>query len=1077
MKVRLLIEKIRKRDGRIEDFNKEKIKNAILKAFIATGEGDGREAERIAEKVVRKAEKEFRYDIPGVENIQDIVEEVLVEEGFAKVAKAYILYREKRAEVRRLKKFFGVQDELKLNVNAIKVLQRRYLLRNEKGEVIETPAQLFMRVAESIAGVDGKYDEGYDRTVKEFFDAMSSLLFLPNSPTLMNAGTELGQLSACFVIKIEDSLESIFDALKHMAIVQQSGGGTGFSFSRLRPKGDIVRSTRGVASGPVSFMRIFDVATDVIKQGGKRRGANMGILKIDHPDVVDFITSKQVENVLENFNISVGVTHAFMDSVEGGKEYSLVNPRNGKVVKKVSARDIFDLIVNSTWQSGEPGLIFIDEVNRHNPTPALGDIESTNPCITGDTQIATSRGLERIADVVDKDREMLVDPRLNGGKPQLRKAVKIFRTGFKKVYTLRTRCGYELRATAGHPLLTPSGWKNLSELKPGDRVLIQSAGCFSKNYGLPVDVQKINTLTGRRLNLPTLWSEELGVVLGWLIGDGALTGKKAIFYFCMEEIELMPYFATILKKWNMGREVEPHEYEGVPRLQYHENGMVEFFFGLGVKKAKSLDREVPMAIFTAPEETVAGFLRALFTANGAIGTGKNNGEIWLRSASERLLKQVQLLLLNFGIKSRGYTCRHSFSKPFDYTTVNGEDRFYRSGKNQYYELVITRESIGRFAREIGFLPGKKHKAFLEKISDRRGSFYADSFEDEVVSIEESGEEDVYDLKEPEYHSFIANGMVVHNCGEVPLLPYESCNLGSINLSKVVKKGEIDWELLGNLTRLGVHFLDNVIDVNMYPLKEIEGMTKANRKIGLGVMGFADLLLILGIPYDSQEALDTAEKIISFISEEAREESRRLALSRGSFPNFEVSIYASKYDALRNATVTTIAPTGTISIIAGTTSGIEPLFAVSFVRDVLEGTKLLEVNPVFEKVARERGFYSKELMLKIAKTGSLQGIAEIPEDIKRVFVTALDISYEFHVRMQAAFQKYVDNAVSKTINMPSTAGLEDVRNAFWLAYRLGCKGITVYRYGSREKQVLYIGEEHVRAGSEYSGGCPTRECVV
>jgi len=275
----------------------------------------------------------------------------------------------------------------------------------------------------------------------------------------------------------------------------------------------------------------------------------------------------------------------------------------------------------------------------------------------------------------------------------------------------------------------------------------------------------------------------------------------------------------------------------------------------------------------------------------------------------------------------------------------------------------------------------------------------------------------------------------------------------------------------------VHFLDNVIDVNMYPLKEIEGMTKANRKIGLGVMGFADLLLILGIPYDSQEALDTAEKIISFISEEAREESRRLALSRGSFPNFEVSIYASKYDALRNATVTTIAPTGTISIIAGTTSGIEPLFAVSFVRDVLEGTKLLEVNPVFEKVARERGFYSKELMLKIAKTGSLQGIAEIPEDIKRVFVTALDISYEFHVRMQAAFQKYVDNAVSKTINMPSTAGLEDVRNAFWLAYRLGCKGITVYRYGSREKQVLYIGEEHVRAGSEYSGGCPTRECIV
>ena len=484
-----------------------------------------------------------------------------------------------------------------------------------------------------------------------------------------------------------------------MALIHKSGGGTGFSFSRLRPKGDVVKSTGGVASGPVSFMKIFDVATDVIKQGGRRRGANMGILRVDHPDIVEFITAKSEEGVLSNFNISVAVTDEFMRKVERDEEYELVNPRSGEAVRSVRARDIFDLIVANAWRTGDPGLVFLDEINRRNPTPDLGMIEATNPC-----------------------------------------------------------------------------------------------------------------------------------------------------------------------------------------------------------------------------------------------------------------------------------------------------------------------------------------------------------------------------------------------GEVPLLPYESCNLGSINLSRMVSQGDVDWEKLRSRVRVAVHFLDNVIDANRYPLPQIEEMTKANRKVGLGVMGFAEMLIQLEVPYDSREALSIAEKVMKFISDEARSKSVELGEERGSFPNFERSIWARGYPAMRNATVTSIAPTGSISIIAGTSSGIEPLFAVAFVRNVI-GTKLVEVNPLFERVARERGFYSRELMLRIAKAGSIQDFGGIPEDVRRVFVTALDISPEWHVKMQAAFQKYVDNAVSKTVNLPHEATLEDVREVFTMAHRLKCKGITVYRYGSKREQVLYLGvtpgaeeEKYVVAESEYSGGCPAGVCV-
>lgn len=598
--------------------------------------------------------------------------------------------------------------------NALRVLEKRYLMRDESGNLSENPEGLFRRVAKAVAGSEAHFGadaQSIANLEEQYYQAMVAGKFLPNSPTLMNAGKPRGQLSACFVLPVPDSLEGIFDTCKHAALIHQTGGGTGFSFSRLRPARDRVATTTGVASGPVSFMTVYDAATEAIRQGGTRRGANMGMLNVSHPDIEEFIACKRDTSRLNNFNISVAVSDRFMAAVKEDGEFELVNPRNKKIVRTVRARELFEKIVENAHATGEPGIIFVDRINAADP------LEET-------------------------------------------------------------------------------------------------------------------------------------------IADG--------------------------------------------------------------------DRPVP------------------------------------------------------------------------------------------------------------------------------------------------GTEDIE---------------ATNPCGEQPLGPGDACNLGSINLSAFVDEAspEINWQALGAMVDLSVRFLDDIVEANHYPLPFIAAAALNNRRIGLGLMGWAEALIKMGIRYDSDEAIAKAEKVMGFINERAHAASSKLAEARGAFPNWRYSTWSRQNIPMRNATVTTIAPTGTISIIAGTSSGIEPLFAVSFVRRVLGGEELIEVNPLFEKVARERGFYSEDLLREIAEQGTIAGIAAVPEDVKRLFACSHDIPFVWHVRMQAAFQKHTDCAVSKTINFPQEATVDHVRDAYLQAYELGLKGITVYRDTSRSTQVLNIGrtdplKKEISAGLAGTAISPRRNCA-
>ena len=1008
------------------------------------------------------------------------------------------------------------------------IASNNYLQRDLDGKITETSKEMFWRVAHNVATADLLYSSKAEvkKARDNFYRILANLEFVPNTPTFANAAGNIQQLSGCFVLPVEDSMEGIGKTFSDTIMIHKSGGGTGFSFSRLRPFGSIVRSTGRRSSGAMYFMWMYADATDRVQQGGYRRGANMGVMRVDHPDILRWIMIKSSEFTVNSFNLSVAITDKFMEQMEKdlqftpdglkpqmaeidalieliqknlnspesnfhdkmnefekniqelkklltatqpGEGYELINPNTKGAEGRLNARKVFELIGRVAWEKGDPGVIFIDQINDDNPTPLLGEIEATNPCIVGSTLVATEKGLIPIKELVKKKMELkiLTDNRVLGGEGvTLRSHNHLWDNGVKEVWRLQTKSGFELLATPDHKIMTTCGWKPMRELKPGkDQVLIQGGeGTFNGNKALSLVPQN------KRLNLPNQWSLELGQVLGWLVGDGWLRkGDKNCrtgFTFAKEDKKIIEYFQPILNRW-YGRKIKAVERDnGVWHLSYHSQVLVEFFEKLGVKPVKADGKEVPVSLFTAPKEAVIGFLQGLFSADGTIGIQEINNSKYIRltAKSKKLLQQVQLLLLNLGIAGRIYNRSRPPRKVFHYTTKKGQKRTYVSD-GVCFELHLGKTAVPLFLNKIGFLEDK-HYQKVERL--KKMGFYPQVFTDIVAKLEPAGKTHVYDLTEQISSSFIANGMVISNCGEQPLLPYESCNLGAINLARMVKNNnketfdEVDWEKIAETVHQGAHFLDNVIDMNRYPLPEFEKMTKGNRKVGMGVMGWADMLVQLGIPYDSQEALDLGGKLMSFIREEARYTSMELAKTRGVFPNFKGSIYDKKSRffkgeglRLRNATLTTIAPTGTTSILADASSGIEPYFAIRYEKNLVSGDKMVNLNPFFVKIAKQEGFWKEDLVEKIKENkGSLRGLKEIPEKIQKIFLVAADLSYETHIKMQAAFQKSgVDNAVSKTINMSPNVTYEDVIKSYLLAYEEECKGITIYRDRSRNKQIL------------------------
>ena len=1024
-------------------------------------------------------------------------------------------------------------DELpepQLTDNARTVLPKRYLKKNTEGEPVERPRDMFWRVARVIASQDARYgatDRQVQQTARQFYELMRTGQFEPNSPTLMNAGRPLGQLSACFVLPVEDDMEQIYETLKNMALIHQSGGGTGFAFSRLRPRGDVVKSTMGVASGPVSFMEVYDASTEAVKQGGTRRGANMGILRVDHPDILEFIDCKADKDKITNFNISVAVTDRFMESVRNGESYPLTNPRTGEEVDRLDANEVFDKIVHGAWRNGEPGVFLIDEANKYNPVPQLGEYEATNPCVVGSTRLATDRGLLTMEELERETMEIRVatDDRVTAlrelvGRPvaagaadearaeeearelasvgiepgrwgaierarnrhgvTLRHAVPVFKTREDaEVFRLVTEHGYEVTATADHEFYTPHGPVELADLAPGDEVLLQSGeGAWSSDRSLP-DFEPTDKYAARvrrgEAEPPTEWSAELGRTLGWIVADGWVSeetpeGRNVPNYsvgllFGDEERELEGDFREAIRRWT-GLKGNRTERKGRVQLIY-KSSFYYLLDSLGLVTEDGKSGRVPDALWSAPRDAVVGFLQALFTADGTVNRvdSSSSCSVRLASSDRELLREVQTLLANLGIVSRLYHRRDAGEK--EMPDGHGGTKVYPY--RAQYELILDKVNRDRFAEEVGFLTRAKQEKVEEFVAGMTRGANAETFTTRIESIEPAGHEDVYCTTEPTTHSIVVNGLTTANCGEQPLLPYDVCNLGSVNVGHyVTDEGEVDWDALGETVHQATHFLDNVIDANNYPLEQIDDLSKRIRRIGLGVMGWADLLIRMGVPYGSDESIELGRKLMDFVDEQAKVESERLAEDRGVFPEWEESIWGPDESCarvegervrperrLRNCNLTTVAPTGTISIIAGCSGGIEPLYAVAFMRNQA-GELMPEVNDDFVEMAKEEGWYDEELMEKVAEEGSIH-FDEVPDHVQELFVTAHDVTPEEHIRMQAAFQESVDSAISKTCNFSEEASEQDVKEIYLLAHELGCKGVTVYRDASRDEQVLSTGD--------------------
>ncbi|HEX8843808.1 MAG TPA: LAGLIDADG family homing endonuclease [Pyrinomonadaceae bacterium] len=979
-----------------------------------------------------------------------------------------------------------------LGLNARRVVSKRYSLKDAQGQPIEEWDDIVRRVVGhvSVAETDAKQRD-------EFYSAMTRTMldreFIPNTPCLVNAGKSNGQLAACFVLKVPDSISGIMEHAKAAATIHQTGGGTGMTYEFLRPSGAMVSSTRGVASGPVSFMNIVNQVTDVVKQGGVRRGANMGMLRVNHPDLLRFIHAKNDQHSLTNFNISVNVTDKFLEAVENKEwfqlefdgepwnehiydpvmdgDYAIYRQPSGKTVTfcdkaafqiadlsdcvredpprpgMVYAPDIWNRIVASAHKYAEPGVAFIDEVNRHNHMmKSMGPIYSCNPCVTGDTLIYTGAGLIAAHDLCKRQKtfQAVIDGRF-GREDKLSEVAPVFYTGYKEVFRLRTREGYTLRATANHRIMTPRGWVELGDLQAGDRIhILNCKGGFG--------------LTG---------SLELGRTLGWLVGDGTLTSGKAVLSFFGDEQSLAPQFADYVDKLvsplTVGdRGVYPvgaNVIAGRAETRIQSTRLFTLAKELGLEKG---DEKLcaPAAVFAGSESMQRGFLQALLSADGTVHADPLKGNhVRLTSVSPKLLEEVQQLLLNFGIACRIYLNRRSAeARPLP--NGKGGRSFYNC--RPCHELHISKSNIETFADEIGFIVPSKQAKLNQIVASRKRRPNIEPFTATVESIESEGYEDVYDLTEPLTHSFIANGIVVHNCGEQFLHFSNSCNLGSIDLAKFYDPvNRVDWDRLREVTHLSTRFLDNVIDTCTWPLPEIDDTVKRTRPVGLGIMGFADLCLHLKITYGSPQSIDLMDEVMGFVRREAWTESLRLGAERGVFPELEPNreAYADFiYNQIgisrdvpltpRNYEVTTIAPTGTISLVAETSSGVEPNFSWAYVRQDTLGTRTYVHTLAAQALGMEVDQTDQESINRAAAH-----VVEHESELPPYFISAMAISAQQHVHVLAAAQRNVDNSVSKTCNGAVNDTVESVDELYRLARQLGCKAVSYYRDGSRENQVL------------------------
>ena len=986
-----------------------------------------------------------------------------------------------------------------LTDNARKVLMKRYVRRGDDGKPAETVEEMFWRVAYHVARVEEQWGEDVHKCTLEYYHLLSSKKFFPNSPTFTGAGTPLGQLAACFVLPITDDMgrdsAGIFQTLRDAALIQQTGGGNGFSFSRLRPKGATVQTSAGQATGPVGFLRVYDHAFGEIAQGGTRRGANMAVLRVDHPDVEDFITSKTNENHITNFNISVGISDAFMRAVRDDQEWELRFPeitemkqrkfsgtleqaeKDGIQIRsyqKVKARDLFNKIVKQAHHNGEPGVLFLDAANRGNPVPHLYPLEATNPCVTGNTLVATPNGWQRADSIREGDEICTV---LGTGRVAM---VEVNEN--MPVYDLHLSDGAVVRVTASHQFHARDSRSKFFEPRRLDRLQI---GDWIRVYKAAIPS---NEVPGK---LENITNREYGFLAGVLVGDGcytphALSKNVVRISSHADEFEWNTILTNAFAK--VGAEkMYTYISEGSRSMMMDPKPgrvVADFVKSLPLEPARGPEKRLPDVYINSNREFLEGLLDGLFSTDGSVDLQSNHPLIRFHTSSPELAQQVRRILLMFGIYGRiSKTQRASHD-------IDG--RPIRNDRPKF-DIVISGESFGRFFEQIHLSRSSKQMRMEE--AALRINFTGGNWAAKVVRIEPAGIDTVYDLYEPKSDTWITEGFVSRGCGEQWLGPYENCCLGSVNLNEHCgPDGTVDWELLRRSVVTATRFLDDVVEANAYvpAVSQLREAAHRARRIGLGIMGLADLMYHVGVRYGLQEGQEFGAQVMEFVRYHAMQTSIALAQARGPFPAIEGSIYdmdnmswsppqtlvpfvsdwgrpqveweavvdGIKKHGIRNAAQTTVAPTGTIATVAGCEGyGCEPVFALAYIRHVNDNGKDLRLtyaSPRFEEALKKLGLGEEkrqEIVEQVMREGTCQHIGEIPQHVRGTFVVSGDITAEEHVRMQAALQAFVDNSLSKTVNFPENATEQDVATAYLLAWELGCKGITVYVTGSREKVVL------------------------